>query len=157
MWHRMMDSRREMTEAQFLMVCDVAPILDEGETWEQYKETAKSDPIKFYQSVEGLLFFQTAGFEFIWLAKLNGYKVEDGQRMTIFHDEGETNVGYIREQEGRYILQEQGEYVLAYYPLKHELITWLVNPTLGGFYYGHYFKAHELRKAEQDLSKRGLI
>lgn len=65
-WHEMMNTKREITEDAFLAVCDPSVLLDEGETWEEYKQAASSDPIRFYQSANGLYFFQTAGFEFIW-------------------------------------------------------------------------------------------
>jgi len=70
-WQRMMDTKVEINEAEFLKKCDVSRILDEDETWQDYKDNARyqGDPIKFYRTEIGLYFFQTAGFEFIF-----GYK-----------------------------------------------------------------------------------
>jgi hypothetical protein len=65
-WQEMMATREEITEAEFLASCDVADVLDEDETWEQYKEAWRSDPIRYYKSANGMYHFQTAGFEHIW-------------------------------------------------------------------------------------------
>lgn len=68
-WQLMMRTRKEIAESTFRAACNVSYILDEGETWAEYKRNCamQGDPIKFYKSAEtGLYFFQTAGFEFIW-------------------------------------------------------------------------------------------
>jgi len=65
-WQEMMATKKKTSEKKFMELCDVSIILDDGETWREYKDAAKSDPIKFYESANGLYFFQTAGFEFIW-------------------------------------------------------------------------------------------
>lgn len=67
-WQEMMSTKKEITESEFRKVCNVNEVLDEGENWKEYKLTAimQHDPIKFYKSSNGLYFFQTAGFEFIW-------------------------------------------------------------------------------------------
>jgi len=67
-WHEMMNTRVKISEAEFLKSCDVYELLDEGESWKGYKQVAKmqGDAVKFYKSENGLFFFQTAGFEFIW-------------------------------------------------------------------------------------------
>jgi hypothetical protein len=56
------------TEQLFLKLCNVKEVLDEGELWQEYKDNAikQGDPIKYYKSSNGLYFFQTAGFEFIF-------------------------------------------------------------------------------------------
>ena len=67
-WHEMMNTKQKISEAEFLKSCNISEVLDEGETWKEYKNNAKmqGDSIKFYKSSNGLYFFQTAGFEFIW-------------------------------------------------------------------------------------------
>ena len=67
-WQIMMQTKKLISEKEFLQKANVNDVLDEGETWEDYKETAKreNDPLQFYESSNGLVFFQTAGFEFIW-------------------------------------------------------------------------------------------
>ncbi len=66
-WQRMMREKRRISEKEFLRNVDVNIVLDEGETWSEYKENARlqGDPIKYYKSRDKY-FFQTAGFEFIW-------------------------------------------------------------------------------------------
>ena len=63
-WQDMMKNKQEISEAEFLKNVNIKDVLDEGETWEVYKQGA-SDEIKFYKSND-THFFQTAGFEFIW-------------------------------------------------------------------------------------------
>jgi hypothetical protein len=67
-WQIMMQTRKPISEKEFLKKVDVHDVLDEGETWNEYKENAKMEnsPLEFYESSNGLVFFQTAGFEFIW-------------------------------------------------------------------------------------------
>lgn len=68
-WQEMMKTRQEITEEEFLENVNVEDILDEDETWEQYKEVAEmeGDPVRMYKSEqENIYFFQHAGFEFIW-------------------------------------------------------------------------------------------
>lgn len=63
-WSRMMATRREISEDAFLSRVDVheCPVLDEGETWQEY--TTCND-LSYFES-ESEVFFQSAGFEFIW-------------------------------------------------------------------------------------------
>lgn len=67
-WQEMMKTKTEISEQEFLKLCDIQHILDEEETWVEYKENARlqNDSIKFYKSENSLYFFQKAGFEFIW-------------------------------------------------------------------------------------------
>ena len=67
-WQVMMKTKKRISEREFLRKVNVKVILDERETWKDYKEIARreGDPIRFYKSCNGLMFFQTAGFEFIW-------------------------------------------------------------------------------------------
>ncbi len=62
-WQDMMSSKKEIPEKEFLKKVKIEDVLDDDETWEQYKE-GTSD-LKFYKS-KNAYFFQTAGFEFIW-------------------------------------------------------------------------------------------
>ena len=63
-WQDMMATRREISEAEFLSKVDVSPVLDDGETWKEYREYAGED-LAFFES-KNEYFFQAAGFEFIW-------------------------------------------------------------------------------------------
>ena len=58
-WHEMMNTRKEIKEKTFLKLCDISIILDEEETWEEYKNNTamQGDPIKYYKSANGLYFF----------------------------------------------------------------------------------------------------
>ena len=62
-WQDMILSKVRITESQFLRCIDIKPVLDSGETWQEYKSSAED--IKFYVA-DNAFFFQTAGFEFIW-------------------------------------------------------------------------------------------
>ncbi|MFF2532492.1 hypothetical protein ACFVS2_26855 [Brevibacillus sp. NPDC058079] len=68
LWQEMMQTKKAICESEFLQVCNVQRVLDDGEQWEEYKDNARlqNDEIRFYKSKIGLYFFQTAGFEFIW-------------------------------------------------------------------------------------------
>lgn len=68
-WQEMMKYREEISEKEFLKAVNIDNVLDKDERWEEYKENARmqGDPIKFYKSINGVYFFQTAGFEFIWM------------------------------------------------------------------------------------------
>jgi GNAT superfamily N-acetyltransferase len=65
-WQRMMDTRVEISEEEFLSQVNIEelPVLDEGETWNDYRLYAGED-LTFYES-DNEYFFQVAGFEFIW-------------------------------------------------------------------------------------------
>lgn len=63
-WQAMMNSKKKISEREFLNYVDPKEILDEGEKWEDYRQS--SPGIKFYESLDGVYFFQVAGFEFIW-------------------------------------------------------------------------------------------
>jgi hypothetical protein len=67
-WQTMMQTKKPISEKDFLKKVDVHDVLDEGETWNEYKDNARREgsPLEFYESSNGLIFFQTAGFEFIW-------------------------------------------------------------------------------------------
>jgi len=69
-WQKMMDTKKEIKELDFLKNVNIKDALDEDETWSEYKSMAKKegDPVKLYES-ENAFFFQTAGFEFIWKKK----------------------------------------------------------------------------------------
>ena len=69
-WQNMIKNKVKISERQFLKHIKISQVLDEGESWKDYKENARreGDPIKFYKS-SGAYFFQRAGFEFIWIKK----------------------------------------------------------------------------------------
>ena len=63
-WHYMMDDKEEISEDDFLEHVNPEAILDEDETWEDYKG-GLSDDINFYKT-DDVYFFQTMGFEYFW-------------------------------------------------------------------------------------------
>jgi len=66
-WQEMMRTKEEISELKFIKMCDVSAILDEDETWEEYKYFMfLQDDVKYYRSLNGFYFFQTVGFEYIW-------------------------------------------------------------------------------------------
>lgn len=67
-WQEMMQTRDPIDEQEFLDNVIIKDILDEGESWTDYK-TGISDDLLFFKSDNGAYFFQTAGFEFIWKSK----------------------------------------------------------------------------------------
>jgi len=70
-WQEMMKAKKEISEDEFLALVNIneLPILDDGETWQDYKSYAGED-MKFYNS-DRACFFQCAGFEFIWSKEAN--------------------------------------------------------------------------------------
>jgi hypothetical protein len=60
----MMDNKEEISEEEFFEHVNPERILDDDETWEDYK-SGLSDEIKYYKT-DDVYFFQTAGFEYFW-------------------------------------------------------------------------------------------
>jgi hypothetical protein len=71
-WQKMMDTRKQISEKEFLKNVNTKDLLDEGETWADYKKTAsmEGEPLRFYASDNGVFHIQHAGFEFIWESKV---------------------------------------------------------------------------------------
>jgi len=67
-WQKMMETRVEIKEKEFTKNVDVKDLLDEGETWKDYKNMAigEGEPLRYYKSDDNVYHFQHAGFEFIW-------------------------------------------------------------------------------------------
>jgi len=67
-WQDMMKHKVKIPEKRFLKNVNIRKVLDEDESWNDYKNDAEreGDPIKFYKSGK-TYFFQRAGFEFIWI------------------------------------------------------------------------------------------
>jgi len=64
-----MRNKKSITEKEFLENTDTKDILDEDETWEQYKkDMERQDQVRYYKSGD-IYFFQTAGFEYFWEKK----------------------------------------------------------------------------------------
>lgn len=63
-----MSSAQEIEEGEFLEAVDIASMLDEGETFEQYSDMCEleGDPCRFFKSVGGVFYLQHAGFEFFF-------------------------------------------------------------------------------------------
>jgi hypothetical protein len=71
-WHIMMKNRKNISIQDFLNGADMSALLDDDETPEQFVNDAmRQDPeAGAYESVWGdkpCMFFQTAGFEFIFI------------------------------------------------------------------------------------------
>ena len=67
LWHKLMADKIEISEEEFLQMVDISGVLDEGETWEEYKSALQKD-LKFYKT-DKYYFFQHAGFEFLFKEK----------------------------------------------------------------------------------------
>lgn len=72
MWHAMIAAAQPISTAAFLRNVDLTPLLDDGETPQDFVRGAKaSDPdTGTYESIWGdrrCWFLQTAGFEFIFV------------------------------------------------------------------------------------------
>lgn len=66
-WHKTMANKKQISEKEFLQHANPNDILDEDETWEQYKTDMKrQDEVKYYKTNNNVYFFQTAGFEYFW-------------------------------------------------------------------------------------------
>ena len=66
-WHNMMRNRQGISEEKFLANVDVSSLLYEGETWEEYRDTAKAEDPSFGLYKSGSNYFiQVAGFEMIF-------------------------------------------------------------------------------------------
>ena len=67
-WQNMMANKEIINEDEFLDNVNIKDALDEGETWEEYKDVAEKqgDSVKLFKAPNGVYFFQTAGFEFMW-------------------------------------------------------------------------------------------
>ena len=64
-WHDMMRGKIPITKSQFLHLTDMSPLLDHGETPDDFFH----DDTQFFQASwdhKPALFFQTMGFEFIF-------------------------------------------------------------------------------------------
>lgn len=90
-WQAMMKGRIEIDEEAFLYCVDPSAILDTGETWAQYKST--SEDMRFFKSGD-IRFFQTAGFEFIWVRMVKPGDIrktnESGMQIKIIKVEGDS-------------------------------------------------------------------
>jgi len=60
-WHNMMKTAQRITEREFLKACDVFSLLDEDETWKDYKQVGMT----FFKA-DYSYFIAYAGFEFIF-------------------------------------------------------------------------------------------
>ena len=66
-WQQMMKRREEVPETQVLANVDPSPLLDDDETWEDWRDSnLQQDPDLNYYRSGSIYFLQTAGFEFIW-------------------------------------------------------------------------------------------
>jgi hypothetical protein len=68
LWQTLMENKKQISEQLFLEHAIVKDILDDSETWEEYKSGC-SDDLKFFCSkteTMDVVFFQTCGFEFFW-------------------------------------------------------------------------------------------
>ena len=67
-WQAMMDTKKHISEREFILSVNVYDFLDESETWTQHKKDLKQEnaDIKYFKSFGNTFFFQHSGFEFIW-------------------------------------------------------------------------------------------
>ena len=117
-WQAMMDSKQEISEGEFLnsVEIDESNILDEEETWEDYRSQAGED-LKFYES-DNEFFFQVAGFEFIWNKKTKERVMyqpeqEEAIRASIqFTEDNESLIRLTRSSDLSSFLHESGHLFL---------------------------------------------
>lgn len=66
-WQQMMKNKVPVSEEEFVAAVNFEGFLDEGETWEQYRDDnmAQDPDFMLYKSGEHY-FIQFAGFEMIW-------------------------------------------------------------------------------------------
>lgn len=65
-FHKTMSDKKEISEKEFIKNIDPKAILDEGETWAEYRTNMeRQDTVKYYKS-DDVYFFQTVGFEYFW-------------------------------------------------------------------------------------------
>lgn len=67
LWQAFMVSKAQITEMGFLDECDVSGLLDDGETWEEWKEVVNITGYWSYQS--SYMVTTDCGFEFFWIPK----------------------------------------------------------------------------------------
>lgn len=67
-WQCMMKNKSKISEKEFLRKVNLKEMLDDDETWEEWKQS-QSDKIKYFKSSDDTYFLQTAGFEFIFKVK----------------------------------------------------------------------------------------
>ena len=67
-WQKMMDTRKEVSEDDFLDNVNVSEMLDDGESWSEFKTNAaqEGEPLRFYKSDGDIYHTQHAGFEMIF-------------------------------------------------------------------------------------------
>lgn len=67
-WQYMMTTSTSVSEEEFLANVNIDNLLEEGETWNDYKMVAVMEgiPLEFFSSEDGSYFFQQGDFEFIW-------------------------------------------------------------------------------------------
>jgi len=67
-WQEMMENKKKISEREFLKNVDLKNMLDEDETWKEWKES-QADKVEYFKSLNNVYFVQTAGFEFIFKKK----------------------------------------------------------------------------------------
>lgn len=71
-WQEMMKNRQEVTQQEFINNCDISPLLDDGESEQQYIAYtlgADSGTLFSRSTIESkpVYFLQTRGFEYIFM------------------------------------------------------------------------------------------
>ena len=65
-----MRNKKRISEKEFIQNVDPKAVLDEDETWDQYRnDMERQDNVKYYRTDDNVYFFQTTGFEFFWKKK----------------------------------------------------------------------------------------
>lgn len=68
-WQNIMATKKKISEKEFLKNVNIKDLLDDGETWEQWKKNNSDDKINLYKSGD-YYFIQTKGFEYLWKKEL---------------------------------------------------------------------------------------
>lgn len=68
LWQEIMSSAFRISEKLFLEHANVDDVLDDDETWTDYKNSVSDEVNYFCSNARGrdVVFFRTCGFEFMW-------------------------------------------------------------------------------------------
>lgn len=84
-WQDMMKNKEPIKEKDFLSKVNIDEMLDEGETFKDFKNEAlgQSDNVEFFKAKDDTYFLKTGDFEYIWSKNKKGFqKVEDVKKPT---------------------------------------------------------------------------
>ena len=121
-WQEMMKNKKKIDEKEFLKNVDIKKVLDEDESWNEYRDTLEQEQegekLEYYKSGDYVYFFKTSGsngFEFIWSKKPINLKHKYVRRegspgnYTYYYDEPKSTTN-TKTQEANKTIKEYKEY-----------------------------------------------